>query len=250
MLYFVPNAKSMTAEIQKEHGFDRLLNSVQHRETASGPQGSGILVADGSKSAEYVHFNADRQTWSPRFGRTSMVGTWNDQPVSPEQLARQQQVEGDQLVLLDGHRWQIPRLRKWLDDDEQIQFSPELPRVMHRSTSTGRFVLGSVIPQYRDLWERSLKIAESMFAQLAQSQAASLEDSEVELFVCEVLAANYRVDADVISHLQLLTPELTGAIVRAALDWDTLRAHLKNRLRRRISGGMSSASGNPPLIAD
>lgn len=250
MLFFVPNAKSMTAEIRKEHGLDRLLSSTQHRETTNGPDGSGILIADGTQHPDYMHYSPNLQTWSPRFGRTSMVGTWNEKPVTPAMLKREIQVEGDDLELLDGHRWKIPRLRKWLDEDEQCQFSPELPRVMQRSATTGRFVLGSVIPKYRDLWEQSLKIAQTMFSQLAQTESASLEDSEVEFFVCEVLAANYRVDADVISHLQLLTPEISGAIVRSALDWDTLRAHLKNRLRRRISGGTSSASGDPLPTAE
>ena len=240
MLYFVPNAKALTAELRREHALDRLLDGAQHRETVNGPDGNGILIGDASLPPDYMHYTPAKQTWSKRFGLSSWVGTWNDRPVTPASLARSQLLDGPAVELLDGNRWQVPTLRKWVDADASLDFSNELPRVMQRSQSTGRFVLGAVIPKYRELWEQSLKIADNMFAQLAQSESAALDDSEVEHFVCDVLAANYRVDADVISHLQLLTPEICGAIVRSALDWDTLRAHLKNRLSRQLSGGMSS----------
>lgn len=233
MLYFVPNAKAITPEIRKEHGLDRLLDKFQFRETFNGPDGSGLLIADASFAPDYMHYEGQKQSWTKRFGLSSWIGTWIDRPVDPSALARQQLLDGPRLVLLDGHEWQVPTLRRWTEADAAVTFNTELPRVMQRSQTTGRFVLGSVIPKYRELWESSLKIADSMFAQLAQSESAELDDVEVEQFVCQVLAANYRVDADVISHLQVLTPDLCGAIVRAALDWDTLRAHLKNRLSRR-----------------
>jgi hypothetical protein len=240
MLYFVPKSKALTAELRKEHGLDRLLDSCQHRETMNGPDGGGILVGESSHSADYMHYEPAKQTWSKRFGLSSWVGTWNDRPVSPASLARSPLLDGNLVTLLDNQQWQIPLLRKWHETDAAFEFGNQMPRVMQRSQTTGRFVLGAVIPKYRELWDLSLKIADSMFAQLAQTESATLDESEVEEFVCAVLAANYRVDADVISHLQLLTAELSGAIVRAALDWDTLRAHLKNRLSRQLSGGMSS----------
>lgn len=233
MLYFVPNAKALTPEIRKEHGLDRLLDKCQVRETVDGPDGSGLLIADAAAAQDYIHYKRGEQSWSKRFGFTSWVGTWHDKPVHPDSLVRQPLIDGPRLQLLDGHEWQVPTLRRWIDSDAGVAFDVNLPRVMQRSQLTGRFVLGSVIPKYRELWEASLKIADTMFAQLAQSESVELDDAEVEQFVCSVLAANYRVDADVLSHLQVLTPDLCGAIVRAALDWDTLRAHLKNRLSRR-----------------
>lgn len=250
MLYFVPNAKSLSANLRTEHGLDRLLAKAQSRETYQGPAGAGLLIAESSANADYVHFDAAKQTWSPRFGFTSLVGTWNDKPITPDSLKREQLIDGESIELLDGHPWQVPRLRQWRDEDALIQFDNKLPRVMQQSLESGRFILGAVIPRYRQLWDASLQIAESMFAQLAQRDCAELEDTMVEQFACELLAANYRVDASVISHLQLFTPEITGAVIRAGLDWDTLRAHLKNRLRRRASGGMSSESGATPPIAD
>jgi hypothetical protein len=231
MLYFVPNAKSLSASLRTEHGLDRLLASSQCRETFQGPDGPGLLIAEATAGADYLHYTADKQTWSKRFGYTSLVGTWDDQPITPAQLARPKLIEGEQIELLDGHRWQVPRLRQWRDED-QLRWEHALPRVMQQSQTTGRFVLGSVIPKYRQLWETSLRIADSMFGQLQAADSAELEDSVVEQFACDLLAANYRVDASVISHLQLLTPELCGAVIRAGLDWETLRAAIKNRLSR------------------
>ncbi len=80
-------------------------------------------------------------------------------------------------------------------------------------------------------------------AQLKGRDDAEMEWSRVFSFAVKVLAVNYRVDASVLSHLQVLAPDLAAEVVRIALDWDTLRAHLKNLLSRQHSGGTNTESG-------
>jgi hypothetical protein len=250
MLYFIPAAKSLTKELRAEHGLDSLIDQPQHRETYSGPGGqAGIIVSDRSNvSAERLAYSPDSQTWSPRFGFPSLVGSWTDQAVTPSQLARQNQIAGESLKLLDGHSWIVPKLRAWHMQDtvETLRYSDQLPRRMVQSPITGQFVLGDVIPHYQSIWQQSLEIATSMFAQLSGAESVELDDDEVIAFCIGLLAVNYRVDSSVISHLGLFTPELTGAIIRAGLDWETLRAHLKNVLSRRISGGTNTEFGATP----
>lgn len=243
MLYFIPDAKAMSAGLLAEHGLDRLLIPSSHRETLRGPGGqAGLIVGDNTLPPDRLRYDEQKQTWSPRFGLTSLVGTHSDHPITPEKLARPQQLPGEEITLLDGRRWRVPLLRKW-EDDEQLCFRTELPRVVQQSPETGRFILGEVVPQYRSLWQRSLAIGQYMMEQLQHSKSAELDDDEIHQFACDLLAVNYRVDASVLSHLRLLTPELLGAILRSALDWDTLRAHLKNRLSRLTSGGTNTESG-------
>jgi hypothetical protein len=246
LLFFIPDAKSLTGELRRQHGLDRLVQSPQSRETFSGPGGvPGLIVADGDTPAERVAYRAEQQTWSKRYGMTSQVGTWNDLAITPDQLVRRQAMAGTDVQLLDSQHWTVPILRSWKDGDS-IWHECQLPRVMQQCAETGSWLITAVVPQYRELWDESLEIGDALFDQLRTGSAAELEWSRVFAFACKLLAVNYRIDASVLSHLQLLQPDLAAEIVRAALDWDTLRAHLKNRLSRLVSGGTSTESGATP----
>lgn len=248
LLYFVPKAKAVTPELLREHGFDRLLSQTRaHNECSSGPDGAGIIITDGDKNR--IVYDKTRQTWSRRFGKTSWVGHWNDTPATPEQLARKEQITGSSVTLVDGNVWMIPLLRQWRDG-EQLQYVNALPRITQQSPDTGQFLLTDVVPQYRELWERSLPMAESIFEQLTSGTEASIDDDQVYQYACDLLATNYRVDVSVISHLQLLTTTSIGEIIRHALDIETLRASLKNRLSRHLSGGTNSSTGDAPKTLD
>lgn len=250
LLFFVPGAKAMSAQLLQEHGLDFLDGKTVTRETFRGPRGAGLLIAHNSVAAEQLAYHADKQTWSTRFGKTSLVGTYNEGwPVTPESLARENQLPGPSVTLLDGNEWQIPRLREWRLDDT-IVAEHKLPRVISQSQTSGQFILGQVIPKYRDLWEQSLAIFQSLYHQITNTPGPALEDSNVMHFACSLLKVNYRLDVSIISHLQLVGEKELAAIIREALDIERLRNHLKNLLSRRTSGGTNSDTGETPPIAD
>ena len=243
-LFFVPGAQAVTAELLKEHGLDHLLGSVEHRHTFSGPPGgvAGLLIANNDCPVERLCFDDAKQTWSKRFGLTSLVGTWNDAPTSPAELVREKLLAGSDVKLLDGEHWHVPVLRRYREE-AVLQFKCELPRVMQQCTETGKWILGNVVPKYKELWDESIAIASTLFQQLQGSTTAELEWKQVFDFAVKLLAVNYRVDASVLSHLQNLHPDIAGDIVQAALDWPSMRAHLKNELSRLTPGGSTSESG-------
>lgn len=244
-LFFVPGAQAVTAELLKSHGLDRLLPpSVASRHTFNGPPGgaAGMIITTTAMDADRITFAADKQTWSKRFGKTSLVGTWNDSPVTPEDLARPARLDGADVKLVDGHHWHVPVLRKW-NPATIFPFRCQLPQIMQQCTETGRWLLTDVVPQYAELWQDSLKIGEALFEQLRGSDSAELEVADVFGFAAQLLAVNYHVDASVLSHLKNLQPELAGEIVRIALDWQTLRDHLKNAVSRLDSSGTNTDSG-------
>lgn len=248
LLYFLPGVQAVSKAALADHGLLELLGRTAERQTFAGPRGGGMLLADADIPAELLSYSADAQVWSERYGLDSLVGTWHDHPVSPSSLTRPQQIDGLELELLDGNRWLIPQLRQWRtgDADHQIITDCCLPRVMQQSAATGRFILGEVVPRYRQLWDRSLDIAQQIFGQLTSGESAQLDDDHVNQFVIDLLAINYHVDASTVSHLQLLTPDHCGQIVAAALDLATLRHSLKNLSRRRSSGGTNTESGATP----
>lgn len=249
LLFFVPGAKALNAQVISDHGLSHLAGKASHRETFRGPNGAGLIIGDNTIPADLLAFSPDSQTWSERWGLQSMVGHWHDHPPTPDSLARKDQLPGQAIKLLDGHFWLVPLLRQWRDIDEQITVENKLPRVMQQSTTSGRFVLGPVVPQYRRIWETSLDLAQQILTQVSSGDSAALEDDQVNQFVIDLLAINYRIDASIVSHLQLLTPELCGSIVSTALDLDSLRRSLKNLYSRRTSGGTNSESGATPPTA-
>lgn len=250
LLYFIPGAKALSPPVIAAHGLAHLSTGVGHVETYRGPRGAGLLVSDNRTPAELLRYDPDQQDWSERFGLDSLVGTWHDHKVTPQHLQRETLIQGQSIELLDGQQWTVPILRQWRDGDDQLVFKCLLPSVMQQSPSNGRFILGAVIPQYRQLWESSLVIAQQILIQLSTSAPVELEDESINQFAIDLLAANYRLDASVVSHLQLLTLEHCSEIVCAALDLATLRHSLKNLYRRRTSGGTNTESGNQPLPTD
>lgn len=251
LLIFIPgDAKMLTPELAYAHGLKYLLDSPQSRETSSGVGGvPGLLIADGTLSVERCAYHIEQQTWSARFGFTSFIGTWNDAVPTPEDLARKHPVPGQYVQLLDAQNWLIPTLRSWKDADT-IRWEVQLPRVMQQSPTTGKWLVTDVIPQYKTLWDHSVEIADVIMEQLQGSNTATLDWSKLFDHAVELLAVNYRVDASVVSHLRLFEPERCSQIVNVALDMDTLRAHLKNRLSRLASSGTNSAAGAKPPTTD
>lgn len=248
LLVFVPGAKTLNAAVRAEHGLHTLMPSGPiHREVQRGPDGAGIMVAENlAGAAERLQFNESLQSWSPRFGLSSFVGHWNDAKPSPTTLARQSLVDGERVQLLDGQDWQVPRLRKWIEQDERVTHTTPLPRVLKQDPDSGHLVSGPVVPEYRELWEQSLTIAQQLLDQAAGTGAASLDDEQLNAFVVGLLQTNYKIDLSVLSHLELLSMQHFSQVVYSALDWQTLQATLQKQLSRRTSGGMNTESGATP----
>lgn len=247
LIYYIPAAKTASDPLIAEHQLP-IGKSYNHRETHAGPQGPGILVADAGVPVSDIRNEAD---WSPRYGYTSSVGTIGTAP-APEQLARPKQLSGSYVELLDGRPWRIPLLRQWHSLDDRIipTIADSLPRTLRQSPETGEFQLAAVIPQYRDLWEHSLRIADMILDQLRgddRHDAEGLSDLSIDAFACRLLGVNYYVDASVVSHLGLLTPDHSLQIVRAALDLERLRDLLK-KSAHSVAGNTSV--GVPPQTED
>ncbi len=242
----------MSHDLLVQHGLDRLVGeSYQSQQTFSGPGGvAGIIVASNDVPSDRVRFVDGEQTWSKRYGYRSLVGTWNDALPTVDELRRSTVITGSDVQLLDGGCWHVPVLRAWRDGDELLGYDIRLPRILEQCAETGAWLVTRVVPQYAQLWDASVNIAEKLFAQLRGQETASLELKDLFDFAVAVLQVNYRVDASILSHLKVLEPETAVQIVRHALDWPTMENNLKNAVSRLRSGGTNSASGvTPPTEA-
>lgn len=255
MLYFIDGKRNGGAKVYAEHGLTDLLESPVCREyLASGPGGkSGIVIASGGDVPRY---DAAKQTWSRRFGQEgSYVGCWNDNRPGPEQLARKEQLPGAELRFLDGKMWLVPVLRQWRDKEDRVVFATALPTILQRSPLTGRLVSGAVVLPLQSLWSRSCEIASALISQ-SKGGSLTIDTDELDGYIADLLAVNYRVTLDEISLLGLLDIDLYRKILFASLDWDRMRALVGNLQRRLIVAGtqamsLDSDSGEvQPIAAD
>lgn len=251
-LFFIPDAAVMSHDLAIAHGLDRIFGIYyQSQQTFNGPNGvAGIVVGSHDTPVDRLRCIESQQTWSKRYGYTSLVGTWNDALPTVDELQRGTLINGTDVELVDGSTWHVPLLRAWRADDQLLEFDIKLPRVLEQSAETGAWLLTKVVPQYAQLWAASVNIADKLFDQLRGQESASLEAKDLFDFAVAVLAVNYRIDASILSHLRILQPDIAVGIVRHALDWPTLEANLKNALSRRASGGTNIESGaTPPTTA-
>ena len=256
MLYFIEELHSANQETLKKHGLDRLLpNNFSTRECGKGP-GNKRGIAVGDPEFGKILYNDANQSWSPRFGFPGTYVGVNCNPVTPAQLARDKQVSGPMVELLDGNKWMVPQLREWREGDAEIPFVYEckLPTVLKQSPTTGAFVSGPVTPSYRELWEESLAISEDM-AKRSKNSRYEIDSDRLDRFVAGLLSVNYRVSAAEIGLLGLIDVNLYRDIIWAALDWGTLMELAKNAEGRAKESGqelqtIGSSNGPTPVIAD
>lgn len=244
LLLFVPDAQSMTPPLAESQPLAGLLPERRIcRQTSAGPSGPGLLIADDPLPAGFeLRYDAQSQKWQRVPDANLWVGYDAAHPPAPQSLARAKQLPGYPVSLLDGHNWLIPQLREWIPSDT-LTFRCTLPRVIKQSEDTGEFVLGDVVPQYRAVWEAGLRVSDELFRQLTEGATAALDDAEVLKFCIDLLELNYRVNASVVSLLELLSSAEIAAIVQVAVDLDRLRDHLKNLLSRHDSGGTTHTAG-------
>lgn len=222
---FMPNAKSLTPSLRAQHRLDEILPASETvtREVVDSHHGPGLLCGWKTTQTDLLRISSEGQRWSNRWQYSSMIGTWESHPVLPTIIRRQNTLPGPSVTLLDGQQWTIPLLRSWHESDPLPRWTNELPRLLGQSTETGELTVGDVIPKYTELFDRSIRIADSLLG----GDAGQMQDTDAQQFAIDLLSVNHHVDTSVVIHLQLLHAGLCGEIIRAALDLQTLSAALK-----------------------
>lgn len=248
LLYFIPDARAFTPQTLSEHGLDGVIDRPARREVMRGPTGSaGLLIAQAGIPIDRLVYDDDRHVWRRRPGTEAWVGYDPDHRPTPAELQRPTLVPGPSLELGDGCRWVIPQLRTF--DPNQlsgpISYTCSLDRVLDQDPETGNLVPGDVVPCYTSIWNTGLQIGQAMFDQLrsdGRATSAGIDNAVLDDFCADLLSLNYRVEKTELALLRLLTLNLSAAVMRAALDWDTLQANLGNRLRRAVRPGAPNDS--------
>lgn len=214
-LYFLPELQATGCSIEQLHaaGLQPIVEGLQVTDLAlcdcsAGPSGShGLVVVvppAGGEPPPLIGYYPNRQTWE-QFGAV-WIGRDQEQPPTPEGLARGPLLGGYDRQLGDGNFWRCPTVRRafvW----------PVVPQRYGR-TAEGK-TLRQVKPEYSGIWERSGRWAAGL---LTDDPAGELTlDEKIDAAV-ELLGLNYRVTDAEITLLGLLDDDALQLIVEAAID--------------------------------
>lgn len=242
-LYFLPKTKSAKPDTLAAFGLADVFDGKPATREILGPgpgDQPGLLVCNGNVDQVTLDYRPDSQTWQKRFDSEAWMGIANDASLSPDALVRRPWVPGHKLRLADGNDWMIPQLRAFSPTqlDGPLVYAPKLERTLTQCPTTGDLVPGDVIAKYAGIWAEATEIGDELLVQLQSggTTSANLPDAKIYGFAARVLGLNYRLGTAEIAMAKLLQTTMAVRILQIAIDWDTLRANLGNRLRRATLG--------------
>jgi len=189
-----------------------------------GPSGQpGRLHAHGRTPAYYP----DRQTWRQIPGSDCWVGWTTGEAISPDEMLRDDAMQGHAVELADGRKWLVPVARAWSEEDAELRWAERLPMTAELDDA-GRWQVGRVVGRYAALWDVASRFFESIYA------GGKIDDENPGVFSFEfddligaavqVLAVNYRVGPVELSVLGAMSDAAAIAVMQAAVDWPTFVA--------------------------
>ena len=150
-----------------------------------------------------------RQTWQPLIGADGVwIGHYTDQPPTPADLARPEQVAGHWTRLEDDQEWLIPAAHTFPE-------GTAFPQTMRLGADGWE---RESLPRYADLERRAAE-----FYQACQGGEAPpcMEWADT---ACDALAVNYRIDRRGVGHLRILSTRSIDRLLGALIDGPTIAA--------------------------
>lgn len=161
-----------------------------------GPDGKGGSYCAWLKSgAKRIGFFPDEQTWIPAVpsgdlaGGRYWVGFWNDSPIKPEDLVRDNPFDGYFVTLDDKNEWAIPA----------AVLIPQSIRLNEQGE-----VIRIVKDEFRNFWDRSIRAYKFIIEVRADADTINVDADWWDYLVLS-LKLNYRITPEVVSHLQLFS---------------------------------------------
>lgn len=249
-VYFLPGRRGVDQSDLSRLGLDKILDrphgSAAVANTPSG--GPGFTVVDRSTPITLARIFPDLQIWkaAPKVDGVVpyYVGYHKENKPTPTDLERPRVIDGDLVVDLDGEIWTAPQLREWrVGEDPLSPFScsPTVPRVCDLNED-GDVILGDVVPEYREIWEKSWSVASALWPDHVDT-GSKMSDSDAIKFAGDLLGVNYRVSFLELALLKSISPEIARDICRAGIDAKGFEDTAKNLVSRSDSETIVSDCG-------
>ena len=250
MIYYLNEFGRTTLPEQLNYALEGTNWQYGHGFTRRGPDES-----QGTYFSRFHRIN-DRNpmeaTWRNMPGLDGFwLGVFEDDKPGPEQLRRERQIKGHDVVLGDGNSWHIPCARVWMGEWGALQHINPLPRSM-RLDNEGEWVLGEVVQDYRPLWEAGVAAWDA----IADRADAARNGDEIPLrnfkdegkWISTALEVNYRIRQIELSELNLLDEINREEILYAMIDMPTFDAIESKKNTASSSSTCSSGQQDQTLV--
>ena len=217
-LYFLPGKNAAHVAALKDAGLGYLFDGSASATTGSmepGPGGTrGAVVVVGSPPPvlhvpQGVEWQDCGKYW---------LGYDPENPPTPQDLEREELVDGHDVGLADGNLWLVPVARHY-------DGSTPLPRPIKWHPERG-FEPGEVAKRHRDLFAGAQQAWDALMG-ISEDGAFAVGDEYDLLSVA--LGTNYRVGPAEIGALAILLTTNRIDVVKAVVDWPGLEEFLKKR---------------------
>lgn len=219
-IYF-PGAAGYSDDHLRGAGLGDLLDDVapSWHDFLPGPDGgAGVACAWATRPILSGEFEWQKQPAGYWLGKAA------GETPRPAWFARARQQLGADVVLADGHAWQIPIAR-------------QLPEIL-RLDAGGQW-RGAVAPAYKAFYDLAWKALDWFVADASGTMWVSYQDGAD--FIAQALAVNYRITRELASWLGLIRSDLFWPVARVVTEFDELLAGAQKKIA--AAGPLTSAGG-------
>lgn len=238
LLYYLPTLEHAElgemAELGLAYAFEN--NCTPRPVRGAGPDGEqGVVIYDSTRVPKPGYY-PEQQTWLKIPGNPA--GAWvgcyknKNEPVTPEDLARQEQLSGHLVELADDQEWLVPVARACGETrDGQPVLYQAVPTRLALDPEDGKWTDGEVIERYRPLWSIATEWWDRYRA-LAEAEEGSEPEETFDFdrradAATSVLAVNYRLARAEVALLGLFDGKTPRAVLDAMVDRPTIEEWLK-----------------------
>ncbi|MFA7254127.1 MAG: hypothetical protein WC107_06270 [Patescibacteria group bacterium] len=221
-----------------------------------GPDGcQGVVVVDPqSVAGERTAYRQSEQQWRKSPHGDAWVGMYADSRPVPEILAREKQIDGHLVALLDGNPWLVPVARGWTEEDGELRWYHTLPR-RSELAADGSWCPGRVVERLAPLWsvaQRWLVATVGAANEVdSDTRIVSFDFSGVHRAAVDVLKENYRIGEAEASMLGVLSKEACREILDALVDRPTMERWLKKKRQTTTTlVGSTTVDGSAATTGD
>jgi len=254
-IYAIEDVKMVSSRQLEDAGLGGIFDKVEiaQRYSAAGPGGKEcVLFAAADIDVKLLYFKPNEQTWKKSINGKFHVGFYKDSPPTEKTLRRKKQLAGHEIELADpcqqqagagGEKWLVPVARI-------ITGGSALPQSLILGKDGE--VVTEALPKYARFSSKVEKLWEDFQCEnnWKEGQPKLTVKERMELAI-EALAWNYKVGADEVNLLKLITTENLSEIIAAVIDVPTLievskqmKDEKKNTEDVSTNDGSNSGSGS------
>jgi len=220
-IYFIPGLDHTPSNDNlKDVGLDHLIDNWQDYVGSSGPTNNGGAIIGGFSKAQngvMIGYYKDRQTWEEYNSGKFWIGYQKEFKPKPEDLKKENQLEGYEVELGDKNKWLIPVARRF---DSGCM----LPKSIFLDGAG--VISGKILDEYVYFSKQAEEIFNDLCASLRKDKEYDYKVNTFEYMfqiATESLRINYNISKWEMSLLKLLTTENANKINLAIIDFESMK---------------------------